>query len=264
MFPATSFTPTRNGVIPATHQQRPQQEKPKVLQMALDASLLTDLSTAYSMLLQDHYYPTQSLTGGICSFMGDAVAQTVDRNDNEDSYDSKRGAVYFCKGLGGGILWSCWFESVDPIANQLTSALLLGQSSSPSVEQATRTAVCILLEQFFVSPLFFSIWDIPLPALLQGSPPYQMPAQIQEKLPPLLVANAKVWTPVNLITYNIPPEYRVLFSSSADIFWQAINAAITSREIQMTDVATAGMATTQLQSELVKSNTAPAESSSVR
>ena len=38
---------------------------------------------------------------------------------------------------------------------------------------------------------------------------------------------------VNLITYNIPVELRVLFTSFADIFWQSINAAITSKEIQV-------------------------------
>jgi hypothetical protein len=38
---------------------------------------------------------------------------------------------------------------------------------------------------------------------------------------------------VNIVTYNIPVEYRVLFSSAADVVWQAINARITSQEIAL-------------------------------
>lgn len=162
--------------------------------MTLETSVLADLSTGYSMLLQNHYYPTQSITGGICSFLGDAIAQTVERNDKEVSYDSNRGVVYFFKGLGGGIMWTYWFDIVDPLANKLTNSLLLGHRSLPAVVQVTRTAVSILLEQFLMCPLLFTFWDIPFPALLLGSRPYQIPAQIQEKLSPLLVANAKVWT----------------------------------------------------------------------
>jgi hypothetical protein len=61
----------------------------------------------------------------------------------------------------------------------------------------------------------------------------QIPTQVKHKLGPLLVANAKVWTPVNLITYNIPVELRVLFTSMTDIVWQSMLATITSQEIRV-------------------------------
>jgi hypothetical protein len=89
------------------------------------------------------------------------------------------------------------------------------------------------MEQFIACPVLYTFWDIPITSLLRGSPMRQIPAQIDEKLGPLLIANAKVWTIVNIITYNIPLELRVLYTSIADIIWQTINASITSKDIQI-------------------------------
>ena len=94
--------------------------------------------------------------------------------------------------------------------------------------RVTRTFLNVLLEQCLVSPVLFAVcWDIPLPALLWGTPPWrQLPTEVQSKLGPLL-------TLVNLVTYyNIPVQYRVLFASCADIAWQSINASITSQEVR--------------------------------
>lgn len=168
------------------------------LRMSSETNILVDFGAGYSTLLENQLYPTQSATGGVFSLLGDAIAQVVEGKSGGDrqqqSYDSQRGLIYFLKGLGGGVMWTYWFGVVDPLASEMTSVVLLGQNPSPTMEQATRTGVSILLEQFLVCPTFFTLWDIPLPALLRGSSPRQIPAQIQEKLSPLLVANAKVWT----------------------------------------------------------------------
>ena len=39
---------------------------------------------------------------------------------------------------------------------------------------------------------------------------------------PLLIANAKVWTPANLLIYNAPLQYRVLAANAIDLVWAAI------------------------------------------
>jgi hypothetical protein len=189
---------------------------------------------------------------------------------SSSSYDVHRTMHYVIKGLGGGCMWSVWFSYSDPISFDITQRLLetlyriIGLSTHTelgyaivygNIDVATATsyvlstilpfcsvtgcalqhmvhvAVCILLEQFFVSPLFYTVWDIPIPALLSGSPIRQIPAQIQAKLVPLLIANAKVWTPANVITYSLPSEYRVLFASVTDVIWQTILSDITSNEI---------------------------------
>jgi protein Mpv17 len=225
-------------------------------------SLLADLGDSYSYCLDNHFFPTQCATGGVFASLGDVLAQSQDASTKNDKqspdatstsnnkqpvpvkqqYDPRRTMVYFFKGMGGGILWSCWFGIADTWSLDLTAKVLpnldydfelLEPSTMMMIQRATRTAICIGLEQFLVCPLFYTFWDIPIPALLRGSPMRQIPAQVQHKLGPLLVANAKVWTPVNLITYNIPVELRVLFTSVTDIAWQSILATITSQEIRV-------------------------------
>jgi hypothetical protein len=227
-----AFAPT-----PRTHLGATPSSSLRVLpESTILLSDLGDIGSTYAYCLDHYYLPTQSATAGVCTSIGDVVAQV---RDKKKSYDPTRTLNYFVKGLGGGIMWAYWFQiadtwSVDVTRNVLEkTGLQVEEQAFVAVERATRTAICVLLEQFLVCPLFYTFWDIPLPALLRGSPMRQIPAQVQSKLGPLLVANAKVWTPVNLVTYNIPLEFRVLFASCADIVWQSINAGITSQEINV-------------------------------
>ncbi len=214
-----------------------------------DPSITECIGSGYAYCLENYYFPTQAATGALCASVGDVIAQMSEKNevDSDDSealeYDPVRTFHYFLKGIGGGIMWTYWFDLSEPLSDSLTHSILgypdsteasLFQDFLPIMaikERATRTMLNIMMEQFFVSPFLFAVWDIPLPALLRGTPLRQIPNQIQSKMGPLFVANAKVWTLVNMITYNIPVEYRVLFSSCADIVWQSINAGITSQEI---------------------------------
>ena len=196
----------------------------------------------------------------------------VEGTKSSSSYDVQRTMHYVFKGLGGGCMWSVWFSYSDPISLDLTQRLLesvyntfflptqteVGYATlNGEIDVATAVShvlstqlpflavpgctlqhiihvvVCIVLEQFFVSPFFYTVWDIPVPALMSGSPIRQIPAQIQAKLVPLLIANAKVWTPANVITYSLPSEYRVLFASMTDVIWQTILSEITSNEITL-------------------------------
>jgi len=92
----------------------------------------------------------------------------------------------------------------------------------------------ILMEQFLICPILFTLWDIPITSVMRGTEVKQIPKQIDDKLIPLLTANAKVWTLVNVITYNIPLQYRLLFTSGASIVSETINSSITSKqEIQI-------------------------------
>jgi hypothetical protein len=199
------------------------------------------LSHAYAYCSEHYYIQTQSATGAFCAALGDVIAQKSEGKDNEiaeassesPDYDVVRTFHYFLKGLGGGVAWAYWFELAEPMSNFLTLSVV-GEAAPAFKEQATRTIISVLLEQFLMSPFIFTFWDIPLPALLRGSPLRQIPRQVDSKLVPLLIANSKVWTFANLITYNVPMDYRVLFSSLTDILWQSINASITSQEIAST------------------------------
>lgn len=250
-----------------------------------DPSWFEGVGSGYTYCLENYYLATQSATGALCATAGDVIAQWSERKEEQAAgkdeeeqageYDPVRTFHYFLKGLGGGIMWAYWFDLSEPLSNSLTHSMLGTtssdvQSSIASMdtdiltleafeERATCTMINIFLEQFFVSPLLFTFWDIPLPALLRGTPLRQLPTQVQTKLGPLLVANAKVWTLVNLVTYNIPVEYRVLYASCADILWQSINVGITSQEVP----PSSARVTTVAAAAVASSSSAPQEESSL-
>jgi hypothetical protein len=257
IVPVASFSRSSPsfGVHNEPRQRRRQQQR-SCLHFCLS------LQEFYQACVDQYYFPTQSMLGATSAMLGDAIAQitttkstqgghgdigTARRTDCGTNYDLNRGMAYFCKGLGGGIVWAAWFDFADVWTNECTQAMIsklsattmwnqpssVAPSSLDVLQQTTQTTLSILSEQFMVCPLLYGLWDIPLTTLLLGSPPRQVPIQIQEKLGPLLVNNAKVWTVVNIVTYNIPVEFRVLFSSAADVLWQVINAKITSQEIEM-------------------------------
>jgi len=105
-----------------------------------------------------------------------------------------------------------------------TTTLLAQQT-----ERIIQTTINILMEQFLVCPILFTVWDIPVTAMMRGDiKASQIPEQIELKLVPLLIANAKVYTFANIITYNIPLQYRLLSASAFSIISETINSGITS------------------------------------
>lgn len=209
-------------------QQRGQREVTTTAQKRhmVVSSLVQEAPQIYNYCLHDFPLVTQMTTAGVFSTIGDILAQAKAKwDDPSKEYNPTRTQHYFLKGLGGGIMWSEWYGMSDIWSTAVTDALSLPNTA------ATHTISSILLEQFLVCPIFYALWDIPVVAWLAGSPLRTMPLQVESKLPDMLVANAKVWTPVNVVTYNLPVEYRVLFTSVADILWQSVNSAITTREI---------------------------------
>lgn len=224
-----------------------------------DLPIAGDLISTYAYCLKYHYFPTQSITNAVLTVVGDGLAQTHEENErlsassdatipNRNFYDPKRGLVYFFKGLGSGIMWAWWFDMAEVWSMELTHSVLAQTASNGFEEavefastttsvldaqgQAIRTGINILLEQFLVCPILFTLWDIPVTSVMRGSSVERVPDQVREKLVPLLVANAKVWTLVNIITYNIPLEYRLVFASAASIVSESINSGITSKQIE--------------------------------
>jgi len=95
-----------------------------------------------------------------------------------------------------------------------------------TAHQVAKTASSILMEQFLACPVVYSLWDIPVPALLAGTPPARIPGIVRDKVPGLLLDNAKVWTVANVIVYNLPVQWRVFAVSVAEIFWASIVSSV--------------------------------------
>jgi hypothetical protein len=184
------------------------------------------------IFLEDYYLLMQSATSAMFSGLGDVIAQSKDVMDGKKSYNPTRTFHYTLKGLGGGVMWTIWYETADIWSLDLTHQLFGGGVPEDSnVEKAAQVSISIVLEQMLVCPLMYAFWDIPVPALLSGSPLRTIPYQVQSKLGDLLIANAKLWTPVNIVVYSLPLEFRLLLSSMADVVWQSINSSIATREV---------------------------------
>ena len=241
---------------------------------AMELPVVNELVSSYGYCLKYHFFPTQSITNAVLTMVGDGFAQSKENSDNNNeqeqqqqkelersvnnvynkhyeneneienesytssTYDPKRGMTYFFKGLGSGILWALWFEQADMLSRELTQSTLshyhIPSSLQSHIETILQTMINILMEQFLICPILFTLWDIPITSVMRGTEVKQIPKQIDDKLIPLLTANAKVWTLVNVITYNIPLQYRLLFTSGASIVSETINSSITSKqEIQI-------------------------------
>jgi hypothetical protein len=176
------------------------------------------------------------MTAAVLSCIGDLIAQALDIRDPEKkqvSFNVARTRNFFTKGVGSGAIWSIYYRRTDVLcsdwATQLLSTTAVEEANCVIITATVKTALGVLLGEVIAVPIVMSLWDIPVPALLSGSPLSTIPSQVKSKIP--VVENAKVWTLVNILIYNIPVQYRLLVMSVANVFWQAIVSKITSAEI---------------------------------
>lgn len=167
------------------------------------------------------------------------VDETInsDVTDTDDqSFDPKRTQRFVLKGLGAGLIWSQWYPLVDGWTDISSSYVLIDVLTMDDIGTAhtvAKTISSILMEQFIACPIVYSLWDIPVPALLAGTEPSKIPSLVKDKVPGLLLDNAKVWTLVNVVVYNLPVQWRVFAVSIAEIFWASIVSSVaTSGESQ--------------------------------
>lgn len=248
----SGFLP-RNRRLPShgasTSRQQPDSRVP------LQAAFISEIASAYSYGLTNFHLATESMTGGVLCGVGDAMAQINERIGSEDEekqaeesdahpIDYGRLARFALKGLGGGMIWSGWYSIVDGLSLEMTQNFLAMISPDDplafgeNAERAGRTVSSILLEQFIAAPLVYSLWDIPFPMLMSGAPVESVPGQVKSKIGGLLMENAKVWSFVNIIIYNLPLKYRLPAMCTADVFWQAVVAGVAAEATADADTTT--------------------------
>jgi hypothetical protein len=180
---------------------------------------IPSIGELYGDCLDLYPLPTKSFTAGLLCGLGDYIAQKRDKS--METIDMQRLRRFALKGLGGGVIWALWYDNVDALSESLLLSMMTS-SSGEEVNGAAQVFLSMVLEQFLFCPLVFGLWEIPMGALLNGARPESIPGTITSKLGFLLVENAKLWTPANLLVYNIPLEFRVLLSSVVDVLWQSI------------------------------------------
>lgn len=177
------------------------------LHAASTALVMPELVSTYNYCLDSSPLLTKAVTSSVLFAAGDVLAQSADEASNEISL--RRAARFASTGFGNGVAWTCWYGFADELL-------------APVGEPALRVAGAMALEQFVWCPLLYSLYLIPLSAALNGAPAADLPREVRTRIGPLLIANAKVWTPANLIIYNVPLQYRVLAGNAIDLVWASI------------------------------------------
>lgn len=145
-------------------------------------------------------------------------------------HTSSSSSIYIS--LGGGIIWGTWYTIADDWSGTITHDMIQNFAlTQPGAENLIKTLSQVVLEQMVACPIIYSLWDIPVPALLKGTPPKEIVNQVQAKVGGLLWENAKVWTLVNCVVYQVPIQFRVLFMSVCDVFWQSVVSDVASSEL---------------------------------
>eukprot|EP00978_Attheya_sp_CCMP212_P000934 scaffold1983_cov45-Attheya_sp.AAC.4 len=171
----------------------------------------------------------------------ESSASSSESPTTERKLDWQRTRRFSYKGLGCGVIWSFWYRFADTFTDQLMGTkFLVGMvattaASSGSMYRVMKTIASIFLEQMVACPIIYGLWDLPMLTLLGGKPPSAIPREVRSKLPKLLIANAKLWTFVNLLIYNTPLQYRVYALSGAEIIWQSIISLIASKDDESTE-----------------------------
>jgi Mpv17 / PMP22 family len=174
-----------------------------------------------------------SLFNGLGDLMAQTRALRTETPPSTKSYDWRRFRRFLLKGIGCGILWSRWYILADDWSEFLTMRFLGGAKMLPdnsNFHTIIQTIISILLEQFIASPIIFGLWDLPILSLMHGAPPASIPGIVHQKLPKLLITNAKLWTFVNIFIYNIPLRFRVFVLSIAIVFWESLVSSITRQQ----------------------------------
>jgi hypothetical protein len=174
-------------------------------------------------------------TAAVMAGLGDLLAQMQSHKKEPKKllvFDLKRTFQFMIKGFGEGFLWTLWYRWADRACFVVTHALTGDMmTTSPLTRKCVGTLVAVVMDLCLACPFIYAFWDIPFPALLRGTPWRKIPKLIRDKLGEMLLASVKVWTPVNIVIYNVPVHYRSYFMSVADVFWQAIVSSITTAAV---------------------------------
>jgi hypothetical protein len=190
--------------------------------LMLEEPFLT-IANSYSSALQEQPFITKACTGFFLCGSGDVLAQLRAKTQE---FDTGRLLRFAFKGFFGTLLWAEWYDLSDVLIQEETfsSALQsMGIVNPPEVSvNMARTVALILAEQFITCPLIYGLWEIPVSTILNGASPSKIPNEVQSKMVPMLIDNAKIWTWANFVIYNVPLQYRAICGNIMDILWQSI------------------------------------------
>lgn len=191
---------------------------------------------AYGELLRTHPLSTKSITAGVLSTTGDAIAQAANKN----TYDVKRGLVFGLFGVAytgafqhywfpyltshveeWGHLLHIWGYSVD--GGFLRDGYL---SNGPPGTIALAAGKVVINQMLMIPGLYMPIFLI-LTSCLGGLDLEQAKARAVSLYFPLVRRNWLFWFPTQFIQFfAIPTEWHIPFLSTASLVWTIILSTV--------------------------------------
>ena len=142
-----------------TEIRQPGRQPVKVMMAAQPMELYDGLLHTYPVL-------TKCLTSATLFGVSDVIAQTAEAEPDQRGLSSisvSRVGRFMATGIGSGICWHHWFGFEQTVTNSVTAGL---QSSRDII--VTRTVLGIVLEQFVMIPVYFSLYLIPVVSIQNG------------------------------------------------------------------------------------------------
>uniref|UniRef100_A0A061S9W5 Peroxisomal membrane protein mpv17 and related proteins n=1 Tax=Tetraselmis sp. GSL018 TaxID=582737 RepID=A0A061S9W5_9CHLO len=172
----------------------------------------------FDSAVQNHPLITKMFTSGVTYAVGDSLAQ----KRGGKPFDSRRCYNFTISGTGGGALWSWWYDILDRVLSEI----------KPGAESV---ALSIVAEQFVWAPFFFGLYFIPFSTLLRGASISEIPADLKREFAPTFWSNAKVWTLLNILVYNVPLETRVFASNFGELIWSTYLSFLIQNDCEQGD-----------------------------
>jgi len=195
------------------------------------------IGEAYSNALIEQPILAKGSTGFILCGVGDIIAQMkgnkgskeTDNIERLSGLDFARLGRFATKGFFGTLIWSVWYDySAMYLFKDEDVIRILAkigvQEAGDILINTSRTILFLLTEQFVTCPIVYGLWEIPVATLLNGGSISSIPMEEKDKLGDMLIENAKIWTPFNIVIYNAPVQFRTVLGNVCDIIWQSVVA----------------------------------------
>lgn len=172
----------------------------------------------YENSLADRPVVTKTAINVIIYLLGDWLSQTVFARKNLLDFDAVRTLRNGFIGLCFGPLVVQYYQFSDHIL--------------PVEGGMWNRLEKILMDQTVYLTIKCSIY-IAAVGLLQGDSPTAVKANVQTKLPNIVVTAWKFWPLIHLVTYGvIPARHRILWVNCVDLIWNAILAGMTTKTVE--------------------------------
>lgn len=173
---------------------------------------------AYLRSLETQPLLTKSVTSAVLSGVSDALSQYLDKGDGKGKPKKFNWKSFFNQiAIGAafrGPLVHYWYAVLDHLFREWDP-------------NALSTAVAkVVVDQTTFSPVFnyLYFWLI---GTMEGQSSRRIQKKISASFVPLMMANVRVWSVVNLVSFKaVPPHLRVLFGNLVGVLWTAYAISI--------------------------------------